>query len=50
MSRLLLLIEVRRGLLPFSRRREVLLLLAHAVLENFGPRVGVRESVAPAHA
>ena len=30
--------RLQRGLLPFSRRREVLLLLAYAVLENVGYR------------
>jgi cellulose synthase/poly-beta-1,6-N-acetylglucosamine synthase-like glycosyltransferase len=30
--------RLQRGLLPFSRRRDVLILLAYAVLENFGYR------------
>jgi cellulose synthase/poly-beta-1,6-N-acetylglucosamine synthase-like glycosyltransferase len=30
--------RLHRGLLPFGRRREVLILLAYAVLENFGYR------------
>lgn len=30
--------RLQRGLLPFSRRRDVLVLLLYAVLENFGYR------------
>jgi hypothetical protein len=30
--------RLQRGLLPFSRRRDILILLAYAVLENFGYR------------
>lgn len=30
--------RLQRGLLPFSRRREILILLAYAILENFGYR------------
>jgi hypothetical protein len=30
--------RLQRGLLPFNRRRDVLILLAYAVLENFGYR------------
>jgi hypothetical protein len=30
--------RLQRGLLPFSRRRDVLILLLYAVLENFGYR------------
>jgi hypothetical protein len=30
--------RLQRGLLPFSRRRDVLILLAYAVLENFSYR------------